>query len=208
MGELLLVDKLENPEGIVADLRDHGAISLPLLKEEARLRLIEEANSCFFRVVDREAGGVIQEAEACQVFSNGSLCIALKNELQDLLYRSLTEYNPYPFRTTLNFDTLYLLRYKAGSIGITPHFDSPEYVNLMAGFILRGSGRFYICDDLGKTNSRELNTTPGNIILMVAPGFIPNSSRQYHYLDRVTKDRDSLWIRQYKWGGAYPRLTA
>lgn len=207
MGELLLVDKLENPEGVVADLRDHGAISLPLLKEKAKLRLIEETNRCSFGVVDREAGGVFQEAEACQVFSNGSLFIALKNELQDLLDKSLAEYHPYPFRTALNFDTLYLLRYRVGSIGISPHFDSKEYINLMAGFILRGSAPFYICDD-EETNSKELDTTPGNVILMAAPGFIPNSRRQCHYLSRVTEDRDSLWVRQSKFGGLYNKLAA
>lgn len=200
MGELLLVDKLEDIEGIVAELRDYGAISFPILKEEARLRLVEEALRCPFRVVDREAGGVIQEAEACQEFGSESLFIVLMNELQEALKKSFAWYNPYPFKTKLLLNTIYLLRYCKGSIGITPHIDSPAYINLMLGVNLTEGGCFCICEDEHKKNPKELKTTPGNVILMRAPGFLPNDGKQFHYLDGVCKERYSLWIRQSKWG--------
>lgn len=209
MEELLIANKLSPTEidKIVGELKDSGATSFPILREKARLRLVEEAKRYPFKLVDMVAGGVYQEAEACQSFHAGSLFIALRNEFQDFLERSLDQH-PYLFRTPLDFDTLYLLRYGAGSIGITPHFDSPEYINLMGGFIFRGKGNFYICDDLDKANSKVLDTAPGNVILMIAPGFLPNSNRQCHYLDRVEADRESLWVRQSKWGGAYARLAA
>ena len=210
MEELLVTNKFSSAEidKIVEELKVNGATSFPILREEARLRFVEEAEKCPFNFVDRIAGGVIQEAAACQNFPRSSLFIALRNEFQELLERSLDQYNSNLLKIPLNFDTLYLLRYRAGSIGITPHFDSSEYINLMGGFIFKGVGDFYICDDFNKTNSRVLDTTPGNVILMVAPGFLPNNNRLCHYLDTVREDRDSLWIRQSKWGGAYSKLAA
>ena len=78
-------------------------------------------------------------------------------------------------------------RYRAGELGITPHYDERKYRMLIAALTISGSAEFSIVED--PDPDRELpsykvvgarraapvlsswETTPGDLILMRAPGF-------------------------------------
>ncbi len=201
MAELLLADSVDLGP-VIAEIATNGAASVPILREKARKRLLDDTEKYPYKTVVRDVEGVIQEADSFQDFQGDSLFLKLMFEFQQLIDKSLQP-NEYPFRTALRFNTAYLLRYYPGSIGITPHEDSPMYVNLIVGFMLGGKAPFYVCDDEHKTNSREVDTTPGNVILMRAPGFILNNGKQFHFAGEVTEKRDGFWIRQDKYGGVY-----
>ncbi|QYO63862.1 hypothetical protein [Leptolyngbya sp. 7M] len=72
----------------------------------------------------------------------------------------------------MQFTELVLQRYTPGQLGITPHRDSLEAINLIALVNLSGEAEFYRGDDRQGTDAVRLNPTPGNVIFLRAPGFL------------------------------------
>ncbi len=91
-------------------------------------------------------------------FSKDSKFILLKNSFQVLLGEHLERLDEYPFEFALDLNSLELLKYEAGSIGITPHRDNFRYKNLICVFMIGGRGKFYTCSDRGARYEKSLES--------------------------------------------------
>ncbi|HEY9878745.1 MAG TPA: hypothetical protein V6D29_09835 [Leptolyngbyaceae cyanobacterium] len=136
------------------------------------------------------------EYSAFRQFSEVGLYADFKQAFQALLDESLGRLDDYPFGTKLQFNELVLQRYTPEQLGITPHRDSLWATHLIALVNLGGQAEFYRCDDRQGTNAVQLDTTPGNIILLRAPGFLNTTVRPFHFLTGVQSTRYSLGLRQ------------
>jgi hypothetical protein len=111
----------------------------------------------------------------------------------------LAELETYPFETALNFNSMVLQRYEEGSLGITPHKDGLSYINLVCVFVIGGRGRFYVCSDRSGRDAKEVAASPGNVILMRAPGlFGAEDNRPFHYVTEIEETRYTFGLRQKK----------
>ncbi len=140
---------------------------------------------------------VRQQLSSFRDFPDDSRYVSLKNSFQDLIERCLAESATYPFETALNFDSMVLQRYEEGSIGITPHKDGLSYINLVCVFVISGKGRFYVCSDRSGKDSIEIDASPGNVVLMRAPGFLSSEDeRPFHYVTGIQETRYTFGLRQ------------
>lgn len=190
-------------EGVLAELVNHGATSVPMLPEARREKLLAEALAKSY--VEREkqikASGVQQELSGCDDFMADDVFSCLRDDFTELLrlkftqsnYR-LTEVFCHPF----NFNDMALQKYPPGSLGITPHRDGKSSVNLIVIFLLGGEGRFAICDNRDGLNPQYLDTTPGNVIMMRGPGFMGSTHQPFHFVSHVNTEQVTFGMRQNK----------
>ncbi|MBD3884471.1 hypothetical protein IFO70_22270 [Phormidium tenue FACHB-886] len=136
------------------------------------------------------------EYSVCSQFLEDGLCIKFQQALQALLDEAFNQITPYPFSTKLKFNAMVLQRYTPGQLGITPHLDSLRAINLIALVNLSGQAEFYRCDDRQGSNAVQLDTTPGNVIFLRAPGFLNAQVRPFHFLTNIRSTRYSLGLRQ------------
>jgi len=143
-------------------------------------------------------GGQIVRTEytACNNVPQTKLYSNFKQAFQTLINEACDRLKAYPFSVPLNFNQLVIQQYQPGQLGITPHRDSLRAINLIALVNLSGEAEFYRCDDRQGTNAVRLDTTPGNVIFLRAPGFFDKSDRPFHYLTNIRSTRYSLGLRQ------------
>lgn len=188
-------------EGVMAELVNYGAVSMPLLPESRRNSLLTDALTKEY--VEREkyikTSGVRQELSGCDDFRSDDTFSLLREDFTELLQLkfSLSGYRLVEFFSQPpNFTELSLQKYQAGSIGITPHRDGLSCADLVVIFLLGGDGKFATCDDRAGNNPRYVDTTPGNAILMRAPGFMGSSHRPFHFVSDITSERITFGLRQ------------
>ena len=202
----MIAAELPHPESLVARLRQRGAVSFPFLEELARAPLLAEARACRFEpepeVVGRGERVVRQQMESCNpVPADGELARTCR-VLQELLARTFGQLQPYPFDEPLRLDRWSLQRYPHGSLGITPHRDGRRFINLVALIVLAGEGRFYVCADRAGSGRRDLESGPGRVLLMRAPGFLCSRRRPLHGVSHLRGERCVLGVRQERGSGA------
>ena len=186
---------------IVQELSSLGATSTKILDEDFRVSLLKEAQDYNYEPEDEIVGSgdrvVRQQVSSFEDFPEDSGYVLLKNSFQDLLEQCLVQLRTYPFEMALSFNSMVLQRYEEGSIGITPHRDGLSYINLVCVFIIGGKGSFYICSDRSGKDSIELDASPGNVILMRAPGFLGSEDeRPFHYVTDIQESRYTFGLRQ------------
>ena len=185
---------------IVQSLSSLGAVSVPLLSEAARLELLQEAiHYCYVDetgVVGTSDRLVKKEYSSFRAFLEPSLYRSLTAEFQALMDEALLAKANYPFTIPLQFNSMVLQRYEPGQLGITPHRDRYSAINLVCIFNISGQGQFYLCGDRMGTNSFEIDTTPGNVIFLRAPGFLESDERPFHYVTNIRSTRYSFGLRQ------------
>lgn len=186
---------------ILKELSSGGATSVSILDEDFRMALLKEAEGYHYRPEDETVGSgdrlVRQEVSSFENFSAESRYVLLRNSFQELLERSLVKLESCPFETALGFNSMVLQRYEKGSIGITPHRDGSSFINLVCVFVINGRGRFYICSDRSGRDAREVNASPGNVIVMRAPGlFSSEDNRPFHYVTGIRETRCTFGLRQ------------
>jgi len=171
-----------------------------LLTESARQALLAEAESyCYEPEVGTVGKGnriVSMEYSVFNQFSEDGLYAEFQQAFQALLDQAFNCLDTDPFSTKLQFNDLVLQRYLPGQLGITPHRDSLWAINLIALVNLAGQAEFYRCDDRLGTNAVQLDTTPGNVIFLRAPGFLNAQVRPFHFLTGIRSTRYSLGLRQ------------
>ena len=190
---------------VLEELSSVGATSVKILDEDFRMALLKEAEGYDYKPEDEIVGSgarlVRQQVSSFDDLPEGSDYVLLKNSFQDLLERRLADAESYLFETALNFNSMILQRYEKGSIGITPHRDGLSYVNLVCVFAIGGRGRFYVCSDRSGRDAREIDASPGNVILMRAPGMFGfEDNRPFHYVTDIQETRYSFGLRQRKVG--------
>jgi hypothetical protein len=189
-----------NLEPLFRQMEERGAVSHPLLAEDFRQALLEEAGGYTYQPEEEVVGSgertVRQQMGTLETFPAGSRYLLLRDAFQELMDRSLAALPVYPFQSTLTFNSLSLQKYEPGSIGITPHLDSLRYINLICLFVIGGQGRFFVCTDRSGRDSIEIDAAPGNLILMRAPGFMGSQARPFHYVTEIPETRYSFGLRQ------------
>ena len=200
--ELFVPTKL-NAERILEELSSVGTTSVRLLEEDFRVALLKEAQDYDYEPEDEIVGSgdrvVRQQVSSFNGFPEDGNYVLLKDSFQDLLERRLARLGDYPFETALSFNSMVLQRYKQGSIGITPHKDGLKYINLVCVFCIGGRGRFYVCSDRSGRDAKEVDASPGNVILMRAPGlFGAEDNRLFHYVTEIEETRYTFGLRQKK----------
>ncbi|HEY9877706.1 MAG TPA: hypothetical protein V6D29_04580 [Leptolyngbyaceae cyanobacterium] len=185
---------------VLGALSTDGAISVPLLSEAARQALVQEAERFYYEPeVETYGTGdqtVRTEYSSCNEFAKVGLYADFQQAFQELLDQELSQLDVYPFNTKLQFNDLVLQRYTPGQVGITPHRDSLWAIHLIALVNLCGEADFYRCDDRQGSNAVQLDTTPGNVIFLRAPGFLNTQVRPFHFLTGIRSTRYSLGLRQ------------
>lgn len=185
---------------VLERLLESGAISLKILSEDYRLALLEEARVYTFQPLEEVVGSgeniVRQQMGIFKNFPQESKYISLRDSFQTWLDEHLKRLNHYPFETPLNLNAFELLKYETGSLGITAHRDGFRNKNLICIFIIGGMGKFYVCSDRSGSDSWELDASPGNAILMRAPGFMGEKERPFHYVREIQQTRYVFGLRQ------------
>lgn len=188
---------------VLEELSSVGATSVKILKDDFGAALLEEAEGYAYEPEDEFVGHgdrlVRQQVSSFGDFSDASRYVLLRDSFQGLLERRLADVGCYPFETKLNFDLMVLQRYERGSIGITPHRDGLRFVNLVCVFVIGGRGRFYVCSDRSGRDAREIDASPGSVILMRAPGlFGSGDNRPFHYVTDIQETRYTFGLRQLR----------
>jgi hypothetical protein len=65
---------------------------------------------------------------------------------------------------------VYVQRYRAGDLGVTPHRDWKRYRYLVAIFTATGEAEFRLCKNRAGEVLRSWTATPGSLVLLRAPG--------------------------------------
>jgi hypothetical protein len=200
MLEELLRPENFDPHQIIAAVSAVGAISLRMLREDFRLTLLHEAESYSYTPEPEFVGSgeriVRQQIATCKDFALGSNYLLLRGAFQLLCDEYFEKAALDPFATRLCFNAMALQKYQPGSVGITPHKDGLRYRNLVCVFIIEGQGRFAVCTDRSGREARVLDASPGNIILLRAPGFLSSSERPFHYVSDIQETRYTFGLRQ------------
>lgn len=187
---------------IIRTLDDRGAVSVFMLPPTARALLLAEAQECTYTPQPAVVGphGVRQELSSCDVFRRRSLFYQLRDTFQGILTAALTTipHDDHPFDAPLAFNDLVLQRYAPGPLGISPHRDGKSFVNLVAIFPLCGKAGFCLCRDREGNDAVELDSRPGTVILLRAPGFrgATADDRPFHFVADITEERISFTLRQ------------
>lgn len=180
------------------DIED--AVSLPLLDESARRRLLAAATSAAYRPARAEIGSgdslVRQNMDVCADFADSSPFHDFTRRFQALVRAAAARLGQNPFQGVLCLDDLVLQRYEPGPMGITAHRDSLRYINVAALFTLAGEARFALCDDRDGCASRDIDSAPGTVILLRAPGFRGTNRRPFHLVSDIRSVRYSFGLRQ------------
>ncbi|MDV2997102.1 MAG: hypothetical protein N4J56_006807 [Chroococcidiopsis sp. SAG 2025] len=185
---------------LVHELVAIGAASVPLLSEDFRLALLLEAASYSYipeaEIVGKGNQTVRQQMSSFADFPRFTLYRQLRSAFQNLLDEHLTAVTSYPFATKLNFNTMVLQKYELGSLGITPHRDRSSYINLACIFTIGGQGKFYLCDDRCGSNAQAIDSHPGSVLFLRAPGFMNSPQRPFHYVNEIQSVRYTYGLRQ------------
>ncbi len=186
----------------LARLGEDGAASLPVLADDYRFWLLEEAGRAPYREARKVVGtgdrAVQQELDYCCEFAADSRFHDLKQRFQALVDAAAARLGRYPFATPLDLGDMMLQRYDPGPIGVTPHRDHARYVNIACLFTLAGESRFGLCDDRSGTGARTVDAAPGTVILLRAPGFDGPRDRPFHFVSDITSERYSFGLRQVR----------
>ncbi len=179
--------------GTIRNLRCIRALSLPILSDNFRLALLDEAKQYPLRLVRNTVGlganQVSQDMLLHDQLKREGMFAMLTNLFQEL-FDSALDYNRF-FDDRVVFNDLIVQKYEIGSGGITPHKDRRDYRHIICLFVLSGHGRFYISDNRRKKNKVEIENLPGDVILMPGPGFKGLKTRPFHFLEDISESR---WV--------------
>lgn len=194
----IALDLTLNTTGLLDDLSSVGVASFGVLPDDVRQRLLTEASQYQFEPREKVVGKahVRQELSAFDAFPAQSLFCRLRDAFQRLLVRHVSLVSPPLFATPLALNDMVLQRYAPGPIGITPHRDHLHFVNLVCIFTLEGRARFCVCEDRSGSGAREIDSRPGIVVLLRAPGFRGSDIRSLHFLSDIREPRTTFALRQ------------
>ncbi len=177
-----------------------GATSIPFLNESLRTSLLEQAAGYRYKREPEIVGSgdrtVKQQVGSFEDFTDDSEFVRLKERFEDVISSALATLPNYPFATPFRFDSMILNKYRAGSLGITPHRDLARFINLIGIVVLGGNGQFQVCANRRGSDAIEIIAPPGHAILMRAPGFPGTADRPFHCVSHIGKSRYTLVLRQ------------
>ena len=177
--------------------REDAAV-LPLLAPADCRPFVESGADLAFRsatpVIGEGERAVYQDFDICLSIPQPHPLWQLTQAVERLVAAARATMDAPPLEA-LPLNDLVLQRYPPGARGITPHRDHVRYVGLVVIVQLSGDGRFGLCADRSGAGARVLDASPGDGILMRAPGFGDLKDRPFHFLDGITVERYSLGMR-------------
>ena len=183
-----------DPEVALRHLETLGGTSFPVLEQRTRLLLLRAAyDQNYTKRPEESSAGVRQDIWGCDDVV-GSAIPGFRDAWQQFLMEKFA--GREIFSPQLDFNEIFLQRYEPKSFGITPHTDRKIYQNLVCTFSLSGNCRFCLCDDREGSNPIHLDTTPGNVILLRAPGFMGADVRPFHFVEKIEGPRHTIGLRQ------------
>ncbi len=187
-----------DPDQVVGALTHDGAISVPLIPDRLRRMLLEEASHGTFIPAEPYAGPhrVVQNLSSATDLAPAGGLMWFKTALATHATNVFASLPESPFESALDFNHLVLQRYEPTVVGVGPHRDFSVDRNLICIAILGGNGKFCLCDNREGHNLRPLDSTPGNVIFMRAPGFRYASERPWHCAVQITTPRMVYNLRQ------------
>ncbi len=187
-----------NIRSVVNRLAKVGGTSFPVLPDDLLEYLLSIALLCHYIQRERVVGvnKVHQDLSGVDEFPPGSPFYTFRDEWQSLFLEKLRELPENIFADPLCFTELSLQLYEVGSQGITPHMDGQKYINLVCIFTLTGNCRFSVCKDRDGKGAIALDSSPGNVILLRAPGFLKSEYRPFHVVTDIQGPRISFGLRQ------------
>jgi hypothetical protein len=195
-----IVAPLEALATAISRLEREDAAALPFLAPGACETLLRLACALDYRRARPEVGEgarlVRQDFDICSSLPAESPLFALMRATAAALNAALARIVPPPLPEKLILNDLVVQRYAPGSSGISPHRDHIRYVGIVALLQLNGAGRFYVCDDRAGTGARDVPASPGDLILMRAPGLFGRTDRPFHALRDISAERYSVGMRQ------------
>ncbi len=194
------IDLLDfNIEEVMDGISAHGGVSFPIIPEPRRTLLVNEALACQYQSQPEvlSGGKVIEQLSSVKEFPEDSSFCRLKDDFMEALLRKLSTFKIKDiFSESISFNDMSLQKYRKGSIGITPHKDGKSRINLICVFNLIGKAEFAICDNRSGANPKFLDTMPGNVILLRAPGFFHSTFQPFHFVRNITEERIVFGLRQ------------
>jgi hypothetical protein len=184
---------------VIRTLSRVGAVTVPgVLRDTERQRLIEQTVRLPFTDQPAVVGSydVQQHYAAMTEFALGSVFRQLWDAFQTLLEQQVARLPCSPFASPLRFTNAALHRYPPGPLGLSPHRDSARSINLVAIFVLRGRGRFIVCQDRTGRGAVDLPNAPGDLLLLRAPGFLNTEDRPFHAVLDIFDERLTFVLRQ------------
>jgi len=176
-----------------------NALSTKLLSEDQRLALLSACDDLTYRdatpVVGEGENKVFQDFALCMDFKCESPFRSAANALTLLVQQANAMIAPACLPATFGFNDLIVQRYDENSTGMSPHRDHIRYTHLVALVVLNGKADFSICDDRSGTNSRTIESRPGDVIFMLAPGFADEQIRPLHQVKNIIGPRHSFGLR-------------
>jgi hypothetical protein len=190
-----VIEELLDPNGGLVAIKN-------FLNPKVRQQIAEYAKTRYEKVPPAPVeiigiNKVHQQVKSITQFEHDDIITKMRNDLNDFLKKELQKDGNDLFQTPLNLNVQELARYNQGSVGITPHLDPIKSINLVVIIVLEGHGSLYRCRDREGTDPRLIDTSEGNLILMRADGFKPNSDRPFHYITDIVQTRYIIVYRQY-----------
>lgn len=176
-----------------------GGVSVPLLPTPKRLTLLLEAQKHTYTDQPEYTGAhrVREQVSSSSMFPYESPFLKLRDDLQTLLHLRFPHVGETAWRgTPFDFTDIVLQRYQEGSIGVTPHIEGKSVINIFCICILTGDGKTAVCTDRTGQNPHYLDTTPGNVLIFRAPGFMGSHLQQFHFLTDITSECITFCLRQ------------
>lgn len=201
------IDKLERSAclddaalaGQLERLKSCRAVSAALLAGQALDELTAAAGTLPFRPAEREVGKpearVYQELDYCGMVPMDHPVRHLARWFEMRLQKALALMDEPPAPVDFTINDVVCQRYRPGVLGITPHRDHIAYTWLIAVIVLGGRGRYFVCADRRGNARREIDSTPGRVILMPGPGYAGRSERPFHMVGDVSRLRYSAGLR-------------
>ena len=182
-------------ESIHHSLIATGFASTPFLTEDEREWLLAEARTLdYVRQPEVAESGVVREdLSSCAVKGEGNAFFAVADRLARLV-TELSSANGFQL-PALPKAHVALQKYEAGSFGITPHRDEKKYGVVICIIPLTGKGVLAACDNREGSNPVPVDTTPGNLVLLRAPGYAGMHARPMHAVSDITEERIVIGVR-------------
>jgi len=179
--------------GAIALLHNVRALSVPILTENFRRDLLEEARQYPLRKIHNFVGSGNDRVEQQmylqnQLDTNGHFA-QLSSAFQALFDKAT--YNRQWFDAPVVFNDWMVQKYTTDCVGITAHRDRTDYRHLICLFVLSGHGQFFISSERQRTDQMEIANLPGDVILMPGPGFVGLDARAFHCVENITEER---WV--------------
>ncbi len=180
-------------------LRAVDALALPWITQASAQPYLEAAETLTYREARPVVGSgdkeVRQDFEVCMDIPGGSIFRNFAQALEADLKAASALLEPDPLPEGFTLDDLIVQRYPVGCRGITPHVDHVRYQGLVAIIVFGGRGLFETLADRQGADPKPVETAPGDLLLMAAPGFDGEKRRPFHRLSEVTEKRVILGLR-------------